>query len=681
MSLDFDRIYLGGKNGPMASGKFKLSEAGLGWKNSVTNQIITVSADDILKFHWIRVARGYEVRITKKNTHILKFDGFPKDAFDSLASTMNRFYRKTLEPKEISTRGYNWGQAEFQNSMLSFSVHNKEAFEIPLTDVVNTTVSGKNEVLVEFNAPKSVNPKERTREDSLVEIRFYIPGNVTEGQIFEDGEKTLLKDRQTGEEPDEEEEGAEAGEISAAAQKVATDQDGEALSAATLFCDTIKEKSDINAALSEMIVSFDELLCLTPRSRFQVDMHADFFRLRGKTHDYKILYTSVTKLFLVPKPDDLHWNFIVGIHPPLRQGQTRYPYLVFQFERETEIDLNLNITDEVMEEKYAGRLEKHYDGQLFQVTSDIFQGLVGKRVATPSQSYRSAQGYHGVKCSQKANEAILYPLEKAFISVPKPPIYIPFVEISAVTFSRISSVTGTTKTFEVKFSLTSGLEYSFSSISREEHGPLESFCRSKKLSIHNEIADESSYRDFDDEGGRRAGSNTIIDYRDDMDDSESEDEDFIADKSGSDVDEEFNENYSSSSGEEDDERKSSKEKEDDGSSSVGTPKSVVPSKSKPKSDDGAPKKRVAKAKKEGPKRPMTSFLFFSREHRAKLREKDPTMTLGEIGKALGALWKDVTSAEKSVRYSSLIYRNSKLWPRKIPNDINESSKNSRMQEV
>ena len=79
--------------------------------------------------------------------------------------------------------------------------------------------------------------------------------------------------------------------------------------------------------------------------RFQVDMHADFFRLRGKSNDYKVLYTSINKMFLVPKPDDMHYNFVVSLQPPIRQGQTKYSYLVFQFDKEAELDISLNITE------------------------------------------------------------------------------------------------------------------------------------------------------------------------------------------------------------------------------------------------------------------------------------------------------------------------------------------------
>ena len=53
----------------------------------------------------------------------------------------------------------------------------------------------------------------------------------------------------------------------------------------------------------------------------------------------------VVKLFLLPKPDDAHVMFVVGVDPPLRQGQTRYPFLVIQFTREEDMEVELNIEE------------------------------------------------------------------------------------------------------------------------------------------------------------------------------------------------------------------------------------------------------------------------------------------------------------------------------------------------
>lgn len=43
-------------------------------------------------------------------------------------------------------------------------------------------------------------------------------------------------------------------------------------------------------------------------------MYQDFLRLRGKTYDYKILYSNIIKLFLLLKPDEMHVMFVVSEH-------------------------------------------------------------------------------------------------------------------------------------------------------------------------------------------------------------------------------------------------------------------------------------------------------------------------------------------------------------------------------
>ena len=88
-----------------------------------------------------------------------------------------------------------------------------------------------------------------------------------------------------------------------------------------------------------------EIDLLVYRGRFDVDMYEGSFRLRGKTYDYKIPYENIKKFMLLPKPDDLHTLITVGLDPPLRQGQTRYPFLVMQFKREEEVQIDLNITE------------------------------------------------------------------------------------------------------------------------------------------------------------------------------------------------------------------------------------------------------------------------------------------------------------------------------------------------
>lgn len=76
-------------------------------------------------------------------------------------------------------------------------------------------------------------------------------------------------------------------------------------------------------------------------------MYESSFRLRGKTYDYKIQYEHIKKFMVLPKPDELHTLISIGLDPPLRQGQTRYPFLVMQFKREEEVSIDLNMTEYV----------------------------------------------------------------------------------------------------------------------------------------------------------------------------------------------------------------------------------------------------------------------------------------------------------------------------------------------
>ena len=172
------------------------------------------------------------------------------------------------------------------------------------------------------------------------------------------------------------------------------------------------------------------------RGRYDIDMYENSFRLRGKTYDYKIQYDHVKKFFLLPKPDDVHMMAVIGLEPPLRQGQTRYPFLVMQFKKEEDMEFDLNITEEVLKQKYDGRLQMHYESAAHQVVSSIFKGLTGKRITQPSRDFSSHHQQSGVKCSNKANEGHLFFLDKAFLFVPKPAVYMSFDNVQHVTLSR-----------------------------------------------------------------------------------------------------------------------------------------------------------------------------------------------------------------------------------------------------
>ncbi|KAE8347163.1 hypothetical protein BDV24DRAFT_122930 [Aspergillus arachidicola] len=532
----FDNIYLDLSKQP---GKCKLAESGLGWKPSGGGETFTLDSSNVGAAQWSRAAKGFELKILSRSSGVIQLDGFDQEDFERLSKAFKIWYGINVESREHALRGWNWGKAEFTKAELSFNVQNRPAFEVPYSEISNTNLAGKNEVAVELalntdgadaNSQPAGSTKNRGRKaasgpDELVEMRFYIPGTVVK---TEKGIKEENGEEENGEEEEE----------------------GEEQNAANLFYEMLMEKAEIGDVAGDTFATFLDVLHLTPRGRFDIDMYESSFRLRGKTYDYKIQYSSIKKFFLLPKNDDTHTLIVLGLDPPLRQGQTRYPFLVMQLKLDEEISLELNMTDELMETRYKDKLEPRYEEPIHQVVTKIFRGLSGKKVIMPSKDFVSHHGHSGVKCSIKANEGLLYFLDKSLIFVPKPATYIQVENIAIITMSRVGGAVSASRTFDITVSLKAGMgEHQFSNINREEQQPLEEFFKAKNIRFKNEMSDDAGallaaaldndvMGSSDDEGVRADRGSAD-------EDEESIDEDFQA-ESESDVAEEYDSAHESS---------------------------------------------------------------------------------------------------------------------------------------
>ncbi|KAG9035886.1 FACT complex subunit [Tulasnella sp. JGI-2019a] len=452
----FENIYHGLG---MKPGKIRLAAAGLGWKSSEGEETVTVPADSIKYMQWMRVARGFQLRvILNKDRKRESFDGFAREDNEKITTLVKQYYNQILEVKEIGVKGWNWGTTDIRGGDISFLVSNKTIFEVPLSQVANSNIAGKTEVSLEFTPQSTAGPsggkKRAAAPDELMEMRLFVPGNRAKGS-----------DEESGGEEDE-------------------------TSAAQAFHDMIKEKAEIGQVTGEGIVTFSEILVQTPRGRYDIDMFPSFLRLRGKTYDYKILYTSVTRIFLLPKPDEIHVQLVIGLDPPIRQGQTRYPYLVLIFSREEELDIELNLDEETIATKYEGKLQKKYDLPTYRVVSEVFRGLSGRKMIAPG-SFASRDNQHGIKANMKAVLGELYFLEKSLIFVAKQPTVIDYADIHQVIFSRVGGGMTSARTFDIRIVTKSGAmtEVTFTSINKEEFDPVEEFLKAKKLRTKNEIND------------------------------------------------------------------------------------------------------------------------------------------------------------------------------------------------
>ncbi|CCF59815.1 hypothetical protein KAFR_0I00340 [Kazachstania africana CBS 2517] len=467
MSTDFDRIYL---NQSKFNGRFRIADSGLGWKvstsgGSASNQAkapFLLPATELSTIQWSRGCRGYELKINTKNQGTVQLDGFSQDDFNLIKGDFHRRFNIQVEHKEHSLRGWNWGKTDLARNEMVFALNGKPTFEIPYSRVNNTNLTAKNEVGIEFNIQdESYQPA----GDELVEMRFYIPG------VIENDEEGIKKEGIK-----EEVENGEGMEVDQEEEKTI----------AEAFYEELKEKADIGETAGDVIVSFQDVFFATPRGRYDVDIYKDTIRLRGKTYEYKLQHRQIQRIVSLPKADDIHHLIVLAIEPPLRQGQTTYPFLVMQFQKDEETEVQLNLEDEEYESNYKDKLKKQYDAKTHIVISHVLKGLTNRRVIVPGE-YKSKYEQSAVSCSYKANEGYLYPLDNAFFFLTKPTLYIPFSDVSAINISRAGQGSTLSRTFDLEVVLRSNRgTTAFGNISKEEQPLLEQFLESKNLRVKNE---------------------------------------------------------------------------------------------------------------------------------------------------------------------------------------------------
>jgi len=147
---------------------------------------------------------------------------------------------------------------------------------------------------------------------------------------------------------------------------------------------------------------------------------------------------------------------VISLNQPIRQGQQRYQHLVMQLTRRDHT-LFVNMDPTELEKKYDGKLIPEMRGELPDLVAKTFKALTKKAVFIPGR-FRSADGNEGIKCSLKANEGHLFPLEKQFVFIHKPPTIVPFTDISSVEFERYDpghSGKSTARSFDLVINLKS----------------------------------------------------------------------------------------------------------------------------------------------------------------------------------------------------------------------------------
>jgi structure-specific recognition protein 1 len=230
--------------------------------------------------------------------------------------------------------------------------------------------------------------------------------------------------------------------------------------------------------LGESIAVVPELPLILPRGKFDVHFLKNALKIHGPSHDYKIPYKNILKAFLLPKPDGVHINFVLSLSSALRgQGNTNYPFLVFQFKNKNEKSIQLSHI-----EKYPG-LKSPIEGELFDIMAKLFKHIINIGVIIPG-SFKNSKNSSSLKCSLKTNEGYLYPLERGLIFIHKPVAYISLEEIKQVECSRITETNVQHKSFDICIK-TIKEEYQFQGIEKTEFDPLIKYFHNKKVKVKN----------------------------------------------------------------------------------------------------------------------------------------------------------------------------------------------------
>ncbi|CAM6011725.1 unnamed protein product [Sphagnum compactum] len=614
----FGNILLGGRGGTNP-GQLRINPVGFYWRKIGGGKEVEVPKNEISSLSWTRVPKGYQLGVKLKAGQDVKFNGFREQDMTSLSTYITVNMGIAPEDKPLAISGRNWGDAVLEGNSLAFTVGGKHAFDVSIPDVAQTQMQGKNEVVLEFHVDDTTGANEK---DTLMELSFHIPSTNT----------SYVGDE---EHPP-----------------------------AQVFREKILSMADVGPSGAEAIALFEDVHILTPRGRYNVELHSSFLRLQGQANDFKIQYNSVVRLFILPKSNQPHTFVVITLDPPIRKGQTFYPHIVLQFPSEEIAECALSMNEELLNTKYKDRLQPSYKDLSHDVFSQILRGLSGAKVTRPGK-FRSSQDGYCVRASLKAEEGTLYPLEKSFFFLPKPPTLILHEEIEYLEFERHGAA-GTSSIsshyFDLLIRLKSEQEHQFRNIQRNEYHNLFNFISSKSLKIMN-LGDAqgtsgvAAALEGSDDDGVDPHLNRIRSERESgaaglgAEDSDEEDEDFVAEKddAGSPTDESGGEDADGSDDAEADSEEDRPAKKDKKKKETMLPKPAAKKRRKEKdNEDGSKKKKRRKKDPNAPKRALSAFMRFQLAERKRMKEDgdQPSMAFQEVSKSIGEKWKRMSATEK-----------------------------------
>ena len=245
---------------------------------------------------------------------------------------------KEFDLIQIFSDGVNYGNVVLhdKNTLRMTSLSSKEMLDLTLDNVALCVVpaNNRNEMEMHFH---EIDDGGRANDDNLVQITLHFP---------------------SGDVPEDEEE-----------------QD-DFLTPAEEIRQSMMDTGTIRSMTGDVIAEFtkEQGNFVTPRGKYGIQMTSTFMHMQGSQYSYKIKYTDIGSLYLLPKLEGGREAFVIALEKPIRQGAQKYQYLVLETHK-IEHTMTINLTEEEIKTKYDGQLSPEMTMPTSHLIAKIFKIL------------------------------------------------------------------------------------------------------------------------------------------------------------------------------------------------------------------------------------------------------------------------------------------------------------------
>ena len=185
---------------------------------------------------------------------------------------------------------------------------------------------------------------------------------------------------------------------------------------------------------------------------------------------------------------------------PLNMGLTMHQFIMIQLDRDIQVEIKVNLTQEEIDSRYNSKFDQKITGPLFNVLAKLLQPIAGiDKIIIPGE-FKSGtdKKSEAVACSYKVSEGFLYPLKSSLIFIQKPILYLKHKEIKYVEFSRMQQASRSFDLTIVKMDNEGSQKEQFKNIEKSEIRVLMNYFKNANIKMRQLNSDTNKPEDMED---------------------------------------------------------------------------------------------------------------------------------------------------------------------------------------